>query len=43
MKDLRCPKCNKLILKYKLKGDFDVEFKCPRCDQISVTKLSQHE
>lgn len=43
MKDLRCPKCSKLILKYKLKGESEVEFKCSRCNKLSVTKLTTKE
>lgn len=41
MKNLRCPKCNKLILKYRLKGELEVEFKCSRCDELSVMKLTE--
>lgn len=43
MNDLRCTECNKLILKYKLKGKLEVEFKCSRCNKLSVTKLTTNE
>lgn len=32
MQMFRCPKCNKLVFKYKLKGWLSVEIKCSRCN-----------
>ena len=36
MKEYRCPVCNKLLFKYKLKGNLKVEVKCTRCNRIST-------
>ncbi|HIG0360445.1 hypothetical protein [Clostridium botulinum] len=32
----RCPKCNKLLFKYKLHGHLSIEIKCNRCSSYSV-------
>jgi phage FluMu protein Com len=32
MKELRCPNCNKLLL--KAVGECIIEIKCPRCNKI---------
>ena len=39
MKVFRCPNCNKLLFKYKVIGNTEVEFKCSRCSELVVTKL----
>lgn len=31
MNEFRCPQCNKLLFKYKLKGSLKIEVKCTRC------------
>jgi phage FluMu protein Com len=37
MKQFRCPTCNKLLFKYRLKGSLSLEIKCTRCDNnISI-------
>ncbi|KRQ86018.1 Mu-like prophage protein Com [Caloramator mitchellensis] len=36
MDDFRCPKCNKLLFKYRLKGSLAVEVKCTRCSVIAT-------
>ncbi|MDP4143227.1 MAG: hypothetical protein Q8936_01915 [Bacillota bacterium] len=33
--EFRCPSCNKLFFKYKLKGSLRVEIKCTRCSKIT--------
>lgn len=38
MNDFRCPRCNKLLFKYKLKGNLWVEIKCLRCNTMAVLK-----
>lgn len=32
MKEIRCPNCNKLLL--KIKGNYDLEIKCNKCKKI---------
>lgn len=35
--EFRCPVCNKLLFKYRLKGSLSLEIKCTRCDNnISI-------
>lgn len=41
MKEIRCPKCKKLILKGK--GKAELEIKCSRCSNVFVTKLATVE
>lgn len=38
MNDFRCPRCNKLLFRYKLKGSLEVQVKCTRCNTIAVLK-----
>jgi phage FluMu protein Com len=33
MEEFRCPACNKLIFKYRLKGLLSLEIKCARCNK----------
>jgi phage FluMu protein Com len=33
--EFRCPACNKLIFKYRLKGSLSVEVKCTRCNKVA--------
>lgn len=35
MEQFRCPTCNKLLFRYKLKGSLVIEVKCTRCSNIS--------
>ena len=35
MEEFRCPTCNKLFFRYKLKGSLTLEVKCTRCSNIS--------
>lgn len=39
----RCPKCNKLIFKYELKGYLKFETICPRCGYKIVSEISTDE
>lgn len=44
MKELRCPKCNKLLLKYEYfaiieQGEIVVETSCPRCKERVTIKF----
>lgn len=34
MQDYRCPSCNRLFFKAKIRGDFEIQIKCPRCKKI---------
>lgn len=45
MNQFRCPSCNKLLFRYKLKGSLKVEVKCIRCRRIStlIVKGGEHE
>lgn len=38
MKYLRCPKCKRLLLKYKYEGYFKIEIKCPKCKNFVVSE-----
>lgn len=38
MNDFRCPRCNKLLFRYRLKGSLEVQVKCTRCNTIAVLK-----
>lgn len=40
MKDVRCPKCNKLLL--KAIGEYKIEIKCPRCNKIINIECQEH-
>jgi len=39
----RCPSCNKLFFKYKLKGSLKVEIKCTRCSEKSTLIIEKEE
>lgn len=39
MKVFRCPNCEKILLKFYLKGSIELEIKCSRCSKLVVTKL----
>lgn len=39
MKVFRCPNCEKVLLRFDLKGSMDLEIKCTRCSKLIVTKL----
>jgi len=34
MTEHRCPNCNRLLFKGKIRGDYNIETKCPRCKKI---------
>lgn len=36
MKELRCPYCNKLLL--KISGTYELEIKCNKCKEILLLK-----
>lgn len=36
MDQFRCPMCNKLLFRYKLKGSLKVEVRCTRCNKIAT-------
>ncbi|WP_242852172.1 Com family DNA-binding transcriptional regulator [Clostridium carboxidivorans] len=36
MDQFRCPKCNKLLFKYKLRGSIQIQIKCTRCSTIAT-------
>jgi phage FluMu protein Com len=35
MEEFRCPTCNKLFFKYRLKGSLIVQVKCTRCANVT--------
>lgn len=41
---IKCPNCNKLLLKIKLNGYLRYEIKCPRCNHevVSVIKTDEY-
>ncbi|WDU82309.1 Com family DNA-binding transcriptional regulator [Caloramator sp. Dgby_cultured_2] len=39
MDDFRCPKCNKLLFKYKLKGELVAQVKCTRCKTLASLQV----
>lgn len=42
MNEFRCPKCQKLLFKYKLKGELNLEIKCTRCRTFTSTALNKN-
>lgn len=38
--DIRCRRCNKLMLKWRYQGETDIEVRCPRCSHTEVISLS---
>lgn len=37
LKEIRCPTCNRLLLKYSFKGEvLRIQVKCPRCHTFST-------
>lgn len=36
MEEIRCPECNKLLL--KAKGKYELEIKCNKCKKINIYK-----
>lgn len=36
MDQFRCPTCSKLLFKYRLKGNLEVQVKCTRCSTIAT-------
>lgn len=36
MDQFRCPTCNKLLFRYRLKGHLEAQVKCTRCNSISA-------
>lgn len=42
MKEYRCKKCHKLLLKHDSKfGSVEVQVKCPKCGAINTVCISQ--
>jgi phage FluMu protein Com len=41
MNEFRCPECNKLIFKYRLKGSLMLEVKCTRCNKIASLAIGR--
>ena len=39
MNEFRCPTCNKLLFKYRLKGAMTIEIKCTRCGNFSKSNI----
>lgn len=41
---IRCPKCNKFLLKIKLNGYLRYKIKCPRCKEeiVSVVRADEY-
>lgn len=40
---IKCPNCNKLLLKIKLNGYLRYEIKCPRCNYEVVSVIKSNE
>ena len=40
---IKCPNCNKLLLKIKLNGYLRYEIKCPRCNYEVVSVIKRNE
>ena len=43
MQQLRCPNCNKLIMRFRVSGRLEAEAKCPRCKQLVRIRLESTE
>ncbi|TDT63389.1 hypothetical protein EDD71_102151 [Fonticella tunisiensis] len=40
MNEFRCPKCNRLFLRYKLKGELVAQIKCTRCKTVATLQVT---
>lgn len=40
MSEFRCPNCNKLFFRYRLKGELVAHVKCTRCKAIATLKVT---
>ena len=38
MQSYKCSDCNRLLFKAKLRGDYFIQIKCPRCKNITEFK-----
>jgi phage FluMu protein Com len=36
MEQFRCPTCSKLLFKYRLRGNIEIQIKCTRCSSIAT-------
>lgn len=43
MEEFRCPVCEKLLFKFKLKGSLKVQVKCTRCSSIATLIVDREE
>jgi phage FluMu protein Com len=41
MEQFRCPTCSKLLFKYKLRGNLEVQIKCIRCRTIAALVIDR--
>ncbi len=43
LKEVRCVRCGRLLLKWRMAGLGHVEVKCPRCQQMNFLKVQEPE
>jgi phage FluMu protein Com len=41
LKEVRCVRCGRLLLKWRMTGLGHVEVKCPRCQQMNFVKFQE--
>jgi len=41
LKEVRCVRCGRLLLKWRMAGLGHVEVKCPRCQQMNLLKVQE--
>ncbi len=41
LKEVRCVRCGRLLLKWRMAGLGHVEVKCPRCQQMNFLKVQE--
>jgi len=41
LKEVRCVRCGRLLLKWRMAGPGHVEVKCPRCQQMNFVSFEE--
>lgn len=41
LKIFKCSNCGKLLFKYILEGNAEIEIKCPRCKTVTKVKITE--
>lgn len=41
LKMFRCKECGKLIFKFNLNGELEIEVRCPRCNAVTKVRIKE--